>query len=647
MSGIVGLFHRDGEPAAQTSVERMIEAVRHRGPDRQAALCSGPAGLGHAMLWTTPESLSEVLPQRQEHSGFVITADARIDNRDELIRELGMEAPNRNVSDSDIILKAYEKWGNDCPARLIGDFAFAIWNERQQEFFCSRDAMGIKCLYYYISPKLFAFGTEIKGIRALPNIPARLNETRVLDYLANLFDDREITFYRDIRRLPAASTLIVGRQSLKLRKYWSLDPQRELKLKSDGAYTEAFQACFSECVRARLRSAFPVGSALSGGLDSSAIACAGRQMLPPSEPMHTFSLIFPSLPEELLKRIDERSYIDDVLKRGRFEPHFIRADELSPLRDMERVHRHLDEAYFESNLYLHWAMYETANRHGVRIFLDGFDGDTTISHGYEYLADLVVGLRFPTLWRERRLLAQRLGISGWRIMREFCIKPFCPTWVYTAWRRLHGRPSGAGIMPTFLSEPFKQRLQYEARLKSMVVTSRSCMRTAREKHWEMMNFALYAHALEVADKASGAFSVESRYPFFDRRLLELCLSLPASQKLGQGWSRLILRRAMSGVLPESIQWRFTKANLSPNFYTRLLEGDRPVLEDVILTDGSTLEPYVDIEALRSAYRAYDANPLNRHDDSVNIFAAVNLAIWLRTAGLTPADSNARTAIQTT
>jgi asparagine synthase (glutamine-hydrolysing) len=638
MSGIVGLFHRSGESAGLMPVERMIDAVRHRGPDRQAALCAGPAGLGHAMLWTTPESINEVLPYRQKQSGLVITADARIDNRDELIRELGMEIPGRDISDSEIILRAYEKWGNDCPTKLIGDFAFAIWNERRQEFFCSRDPMGIKCVYYFVSPTLFAFGTEIKAICALPGVPVRLNETRVLDYLANLFDDREITFYEDIRRLPAASSVVVDRQSVKLSRYWNLDPQKELKLRSDGEYTEAFKACFSECVRARLRSAYPVGSALSGGLDSSGIACAGRQMLPPSQPMHTFSLIFPSLPPELLKLIDERSYIDDVLKLGGFEPHFIRADELSPMKDVEKVHRHLDEAYFESNLYLHWAMYETANRHGVRIFLDGLDGDTTISHGYEYLADLVVGLRFPTIWREQRLLSERLGIPGRRIVREFCIKPFCPTWVYTAWRRLHGRPDGGYLMPTLLSEPFKERLQYEARMKSMVVTSRSCMRTAREKHWEMMNFALYAHALEVADKASAAFSVEARYPFFDRRILELCLSLPASQKLSHGWSRLILRRAMSGVLPESVQWRVTKANLSPNFYTRLLDGDRQVLEDVILTDGATIEPYVDLAALRRAYDEYGANPLKRHDDSVNVFAAVNLAIWLRTTGLTPADS---------
>lgn len=635
MSGIVGLFRRNGAPVEQASLDRMVEAVRHRGPDRQGVWCAGTAGLAHAMLWTTPESLREILPRAERHSGRAITADARIDNREDLIRELGMAGPDSDITDSEIILRAYDKWGEDCPSRLIGDFAFAIWNERRQEFFCARDAMGIKCLYYFASPDLFAFGTEIKSLCALPEIPARLNELRILDYLANLFDDREITFYRDIRRLPAASTLIVGRGSVRVTKYWTLDPKTELKLSSDAEYTEAFHACFSECVRARLRSAFPIGSALSGGLDSSAIACLARQQLEPSRPLHTFSLIFPSLPPALLAHIDERSYIEDVLQLGGFQPHFVRADELSPLTDLAQIHHHLDEAYFEGNLYLHWAMYRAAKREGVRVFLDGLDGDTTVSHGFEYLADLVRYLRFTTLRKEGRLLSKHLGYTPRQIIREFCIKPLCPTWVYTAWRRLHGRPADAGVLRTFLAEAFKTRIGYEARVKSLVVTKRSCTRSAREKHWEMMNFPLYAHALEVADKASAAFNVESRYPFFDRRLLELCLSLPAAQKLGQGWSRLILRRAMAGVLPESVQWRPSKANLSPNFYTRLLERDGPVLEDVILADSSALEPYVDTTALRRAYDAYHSNPLGRHDDSVNIFAAVNLAIWLRTAGVTP------------
>jgi asparagine synthase (glutamine-hydrolysing) len=257
-----------------------------------------------------------------------------------------------------------------------------------------------------------------------------------------------------------------------------------------------------------------------------------------------------------------------------------------------------------------------------------------VSHGYEYLADLVMQLKWRTLRKEGRLLAANLGMTPRQVLRDFCIKPFCPTWVYTTWRRLHGRDPHAGILPSFLADGFKRRQGFDDRAKSLIHTKRSCLRNAREKHWEMLNFPLYAHAMEVADKSSAAFQVEARYPFFDRRIIELCLSLPARQKLGQGWTRMILRRAMEGVLPESIRWRPSKANLSPNFYTTLLQRDRQVLESV-LKDPSELEPYVDVSSMRQAYEAYNSSPLGRHDESVNLFSAVNLAIWLKTAGVRP------------
>jgi asparagine synthase (glutamine-hydrolysing) len=613
----------------------MVSAMTLRGPDGNGAIRVGAAGLGHTMLWTTPESLSESLPRTDATSGLSITADARIDNREDLIEALNIQAPPSQVSDSELLLRAYCLWGEDAPTRLVGDFAFAIWDSKAHQFFCARDAMGIKALYYFVSPSLFAFASEIKALCSMPEIPARLNELRVLDFLANFFDDRAITFYKDIYRLPAGSTMTVTQSNLRIARYWSLDARQELKLSSDQEYAEAFRECFAKCVRARLRSAFPIGSALSGGLDSSAVACVARRSLPASLPLHTFSLIFPSFSDKILRQIDERNYINDVLSTGGFDAHFLRADELSPLEKVQDMHRRLDEAFFAGNLYLHWAMYEEANRHGVRVFLDGLDGDTTVSHGYEYLSDLVQQFRWKRLLAETRMLAARLGVSPRQIVRDFCIKPFCPTWVYSTWRRLRGRPPDAGVLQTFMQDGFKRRLGFDKRARTLIPTKRICFSTARQKHSEMIAFPLYAHALELADKSSAAFHVEGRYPFFDRRMIELCLSLPASQKLSQGWPRLILRRAMEGILPESVRWRHSKANLSPNFYCRLLDRDRQKLEAVILSDPSELEPYVDVPSLRQAYEAYSSNPLSRHDDSVNIFSAVNLAIWLRTAGVRP------------
>jgi asparagine synthase (glutamine-hydrolysing) len=141
--------------------------------------------------------------------------------------------------------------------------------------------------------------------------------------------------------------------------------------------------------------------------------------------------------------------------------------------------------------------------------------------------------------------------------------------------------------------------------------------------------------LEAADKSSAAFGIEARYPFFDQRLIELCLSLPPEQKLSQGWCRSILRRAMAGLLPEAIRWRRSKANLSSNFYLRLLDQDRELVETILLENSSVLSPYVNMESLLTAYRKYEANPLGSHNEAYCIFTAVNFAVWLGTSGVRP------------
>jgi asparagine synthase (glutamine-hydrolysing) len=637
MSGIAGIFRRDGGAARAPDLSRMVTAIAHRGPDGSSTWNSGAAGLAHCMLWTTPESLNERLPHSQSGGSIVITSDARIDNREELMGALGM-AQSETYTDSELILAAYEKWGEDCPSRLIGDFAFAIWDAPRQHLFCARDAMGIRSFYYYVSDSLFAFASEIKGITCLPEVPKRLEEVRILDYLINLFDDRQLTFYKDILRLPAATAMTVTRDNVNKWVYWTLDPFRELRLKSNEEYTEAFRTTFTEAVRCRMRSSHPVAIALSGGLDSSSIACTARHIMgeaAETKPIDTISLIFPGLPQEDLRYIDERQHMNHALNQGGFRPHFIQADQLSPLADVSRVQYHLDEANFAGNLYLHWAMYQKAQANGNRVFLDGLDGDTTISHGYERLADLLIGLRWRTLAREISLLARNQRLGRKYIIRNFCIMPFCPSWMYKLRDRLRGRRGDVRIYEELLKPEFKLRLHLPERVNSVLPRSRACLRSAREKHWEMLNFPLYAHALEMADKSSAAFSVEARYPFFDRRMIELCLSLPADQKLADGWSRLILRRAMEGILPKEIQWRPAKGNLSPNFYRGLSGNDRAVIEKVAHGSSAALAQYVNVQAFRRACERFLAKPMWAQEDSLQIFAAVNLALWLDTAGLAP------------
>jgi asparagine synthase (glutamine-hydrolysing) len=639
MSGIAGFFLRDGAPADHSALRAMAATLQNRGPDGSGTWCEGSVAVAHRMLWTTPESLSERQPVSNRAGTFVLTADARIDNRAELIKELLLTGPASTIADSDIIVAAYARWGERCPEKLIGDFAFVLWDAISRSIFCARDPMGVKSLYYYQSTRLFAFASEIKALTSLSAVPRQLNEVRVADFLVNLFEDREITFYRDVKRLPAASTLVVTADRTKLSRYWSLDPHREIRLSSDDQYAEAFRDLFTSVVLSHTRSAYPIACTLSGGLDSSSIACVAERLNTAAGrgPVHTLSAVFPGLPEADLKRIDERPFMFAALGRGSFIPHMIEADRLSPLRDVARVHHCLDEANFAPNLYLHWAMYEEASRHGIRVMLDGFDGDTTVSHGLARLPDLLVALQWRTLWRELNLTRRNLmpSASMKKVFLNMCVKPLAPLWMYRMKRLLKGQFKEVSGNSTLLEPAFMHDVGIKRRARRLLHRRYRWHEDTRAQHLQGIGDATYASALEATDKSSAAFGVEARYPFFDRRLIEFCVALPANQKFGQGWNRIILRRAMEGILPPEIQWRPRKGDLSPNFERRLLDFERQTLDEVILRDSSLLARYVSSSAMREAYSHYRADPIGNNKYSMQLFAAVNLALWLRDTALVP------------
>lgn len=607
----------------------MGNSLAHRGPDASGAWVRGSVGLGHRMLWTTPESLHERLPFVTRTESLAITADARLDNRDDLIAAL--EIPDPAIGDGPLILKAYERWADHCPEHLLGDFAFAIWDARRQALFCARDHMGIKPIYYYHRPgHLFAFASEIKALLSLPQVPRQLNELRIGDYLVPILDDKEVTFYRGILRLPPGHSLTVSPERLSIQSYWSLDPHREVRFGSDQDYAEAFREHLREAVRCRLRSAFPVGSMLSGGLDSSSITCMARDL--PAKNwdgrLHTFSAIFDDVPE-----CDERPFIDAVLAQGRLDAHYVHPDRIGPLNDVDRVLWHEDEPFSAPNLFMHWALYDEAHRHGIRVLLDGFDGDTTVSHGVSHLTALTRRGQWLSLAREISSLSQNFHCSAWTLIKGYVVRPFAPDPLLKVWRTMKGRnvPSW-GVNPTIRPD-FARSISLAERIKAIQGEHVNPPRSAREEHYRRLTWGMISLTLEVANRASAAFALESRYPFFDRRLVEFCLGLPPEQKLLRGWTRMIMRRGLASILPEAIRWRAGKTNFKTNFIRGLLHFDRQRVEDMILNNSSVIAPYVDVAVLREVYRRFVTGQANA--DALTVWKAVTLGLWLRQTALRP------------
>ena len=632
MSGIAGIFYRDGRPVQRPVLARVVEVIAHRGPNGSGLWCQGPVGLGHCMLWTTPESLQEAMPLIARGGELIITADARIDNRDELIRQLRLdEQPAAGIGDGELILAAYEKWGEHCPEHLLGAFAFAIWDKRRQQLFCARDQFGVKPFYYYLSERLFAFATEIKALLPLEDIPQRLEELRIARHLVPLDIDPALTLYADILRLLPAQCLAVSEHQVKKDRYWELDPSREMRLGSDEAYTEAFRELFFEAVRCRLRATSGIGSMLSGGLDSSSITSVGGDLLAQADaaPLPTFSAVF-----DKVKESDERVYIEAVLAQGPFESHYFHADHFGPLAELAPMLWHQDGLFESGNLYLTWGICKLAQQRGVRVLLDGFDGDRVVPLGICHLWAFANNRRWLVLARHLRALEKVMGEPSWLTTLWGYMRREYPrlSMVQRQAKRIRRLASRKRAHVKALSRPSRSSGFIE---KSFVERMRLSERrplypsfeSGRAAHHWMLTGPIIAEELEELDKAGSAFGLEIRYPFFDRRLVEFCLALPPEQQLRDGWTRMILRRAMQGILPPQVQWRPKKGDVVPAFDYGLLANSRELIEDVVLGADGALWAYVDREALQDIYRRLDSAGAYAEDGGA-LWKAVTLACWL-------------------
>lgn len=670
MSGIAGIYHLNQQPAATEDVRQMVKALAHRGPDGADVLCDGPIGLGHLMLWTTPESLHEKLPLVK--GSLAITADARIDNRSELAEVLDLPSrPLEKISDSEFILAAYEKWNSDCPNHLLGDFSFLIWDRERQQLFCARDHFGVKPFFYHHSPThSFSIASEIKGLLCLDWVPCQLNKTRIADYLTFLLEDQEITTFEGIYRLPPATRMWIDDSGVRRETYWSLDPQLEVKLESDQAYAKTFQNIFTRSVRDRLRSVYGVGTHLSGGLDSSSVTCVARTIMDETteETLHTFSNIF-----DEVKACDERLYIDEVLGQGGYTPHYIHADTFGPLTDIEKIWQYEDEPLLGPNHYYPWHLNRATNQAGIRIILDGFDGDTVVFHGLHRLTELAVQQRWDEFSEEVKAASKNyetpasalLEYHGLPQLRELAerghLLEFVKAASYIHKRFQYSRRSlylKQGVKPMIrklkslllcrkheqivpsieLDSLVNRKLIDDVQLKERIDIHSfdiGQLKSVRQSHWHSMVSGVISLNLELVDRYAAAFGLESRHPFLDKRLVEFCYSIPSDQKLKNGFGRVVMRRGLQDILPDKVCWRGGKTNMSSNFLNGMLKINKEIFERVLCEDHQEAAPYLDISIWRASWHRIKryAKQKKRVEltvkDSLAVWRSTSLTLWLQ------------------
>lgn len=584
MSGIFGIFNLDGKPVTQEALDRMIKPMAYWGPDGQGTWREGPVGLGQLMLHNTPESIHEKLPMKSRCGNFVISASARIDNREKLLKVFNIPFPEHPfTTDSALILEAYKKWGDECPDHLLGDWSCAIWDVRKRRLFIARDHHGNTSLYYFRSSRFFAFSSCVKGLFTLPEIPLSLNEMRVVRRLVNWSEHGTSTFYNDIFRLPPAHLMTVGLKKFNVKRYWYLEDTPRHYLKSDQEYVDAFLEIYTEAVRCRLRSLRPIGVSLSGGLDSGSVAAlAAREMQKRGETLQAFSSVPIYDVEGLVDKGnfgDETPYIKATAEyAGNIDVTFVRGENVTPLKGIERFFEIYDEPIRgAANAYWCVALLEEARNRNIGTLLTGQGGNGTVSwHAPGYIAQLAREKQWKTLWKE---------LQAWRHLHQ---KPL--------WRAVLGRTVKPLILQPLMGKANRFRPgrkepweEYSAINRNFANRLNLTEQMYKSGHDPTFGIKGDIHQLRLSAIKPGknttvslwqvigaSFAMEVRDPTTDKRIMEFCLSIPDNQYFREGKDRFLIRRAMEGILPPKVRLNTCRGRQGADIGRRLCKSKEEI-----------------------------------------------------------------------
>jgi len=555
MCSIAGIISF-GQKIDENLLKRMNLIQKHRGPDDQGYFINAHVGLAHNRLSIIDLSPLGHQPMSNEDETIWIVYNGEVYNYLELMAELRLKGHVfRSKTDTEVIIHAYEEYGAECLQKLNGMFAFAIWDSRNSLLFCARDRFGIKPFYYFYNDDRFLFASEIKAILEYPAIHREVNDKIMYDFLKHgILDHSNETFFCGIMQLSPAHCLILRQNGLSIAKYWDVSAENELTGKSDEFYTEGFHDLFEDSVRIHLRSDVPIGTCLSGGLDSSSIVCVANKIMFPEnnkdkvkERQKTFSSCFEDL------RFDERKYIYTVLENTGAESNFVFPKVEDLLRDIELMIWHLDEPPHVMTIFAQWNVMRLAKERGVIVLLDGQGGDELLAGYPPYFRanfeELIRKMAFIQLYKERLAYARYRGYS----------KPFSLMFTIGGIITQLFRDANKSDMISFPSE-FTDAISDDnnKQLGNLYDPHKFKSILKNRLYYDCVKGYRLSPLLHYEDRNSMAFSLESRVPFLDYRLVEYVFSLPDRCRIYNGLTKAILRNSMKGILPEEVRMRTDK-----------------------------------------------------------------------------------------
>lgn len=609
MSAIFGCMYFDGRPLVTETGAAMGRAMERWGPDGVTHAYHGSAMLGFANLAITPESLHESMPLRDEQEGVLFTAAARLDNRDELCDLFGIPMAERPaLADTELVRRAWRKWGEDAPARLFGDWSFAAWDNRNRRLFLARDHLGNTALYYVHRSPFFAFSSDPEGLFALPEIERRINEKQIASYLAFVpLGGEDDTCWMDVQRLPSAFTLRITPQDIRRRRFWSIEHVPAQKLGSDDDYLAGFLEHFRTAVTCRLRSRFSVATTLSAGLDSGSVTALAAEALGNEGRRITAFTSVPVFPAAHLvpgALADEWPLASAVAARyGNIEHCAVDAASVTPLDGIERSVRLLRQPmHAAANKFWIMSVHDQARERGIGVMLTGQlgNGGVSWSGGQDRIFHLFAsgrwdeGIRAMVQWKRWN------GRSWFRTVAGRLVKPL----VAPHWSRCTGMlqrvPPWSGYAA--INPDFASRVALFEAVKS---ANHGPTFSGPVEPFEERRLSIVRNGTVVGPlwhSIGAAFRMDVRDPTADVRLLEYCLGVPAEQDTYGGGERMLIRRAMEGLLPPEVQWNRMRGRQAADVVLRLL-NHRDEMNRVLqrLGANSDVSSYLDLEVMSRAW----------------------------------------------
>jgi asparagine synthase (glutamine-hydrolysing) len=562
MSGILGLWNLDGCPVDPALLAGLSALLAHRGPDGEGRWLGGPVGFACRNFWVTPESVGETQPLVHS-SGVVVVFDGRLDNRDELLASLGQfpEASPQS-SDSLLVAVAYVAFGDAFAERLNGDFALGLFDPNRRQLLLARDALGVRPLYYSRAGQAFLFASEIKPILAHPNVKVRPDDDAIADFLLGARDlfRRGRTFFNEVRAVLPGEMLRLTPERLQVSQYWDFDPGRRIRFPSFHDYTEAFRQHFETAVRRRMRSAYPVAVALSGGLDSSSVFCVGES-LRRLDPRLCPQLVGASCVYEDGTPADEKMFLLEIERQyGCSVARF-------PFRHLAFLAGGREAAWRQEAPFLNvqWKAYDelvaSIHRLGARVLLTGDWGDQ-ILFDQAYLVDLFRGLKWRRMLQHFREFPRWLEDADPESFQHQFVRGMVrynlPHGLVQLIRRLRKRAVEVHANQAWYSDGFRARARESAYWvgpspdRAATVHARSIYEQARMGHHLLQ--------LERHNKIGAQYALDTAFPFMDRDLVSFLMAIPGQVQTLDGVPKALLRQSLAGVVPAAILERRSKAD---------------------------------------------------------------------------------------